>query len=363
MNFENVWAKPKPPEKLEAQLSQAESAMGKKLMPDEERARALELPIAELQEKYPDEYAKYVAFLRFSRKPVKPEENAEVPTYLPDELAHIRASLAGESKIGEEMLGKLGHDTNVRTYSMVVMFPEIYERVYKRGEKPDVSTLGIRQREKGLKVTFSDAAYVVKTLENEHEPKVARIAGEIGIGPKQFDSVKHYLTEEFIDGPLIAKLESARATPDFMENLGRQVAEAVRNAHSHNIVINDQLLRDDFGKSHTVVTAEGKIRFIDFGASVDVSEYPDLTDTQAYALMRTDAFAAFTLVGMEGKKLLEKIARYREDLLQTFPTKEDLMKGRDYQLLHEGIGFLSQAVPNVKYFAQGLEAVLQAKHV
>ena len=359
MNTEHEPFRHKSEDELRAQLDSAETQLGERLVPEAEREQALNLPVSELQEKYPNEYAKYLNQLRIGGKQVEVGENPAVQNYTDAEVTEIRSAMAGETQLSEEIAGKLNHDENVRRYSMAVFFPLIRERIVG-GEQPKVFVLPTHGRRTGLKVSFGGLAYAVKTLENSRELEIANIAEELNTGPKQFESIPNHLTEEFIDGSLIAKLDPKMCTPEFMEKLAVQIGEGIKKMHGRNIVLNDQLLRDDFGKCHTIISESGEARFIDFGAAVDLSDYPNLTEEQFWLLMRSDGWASMGMYGLSGEELSEAVKRYGETIVQTFPTKEDLMKARDYGLINEGLGFISYHLLNVESLAKGVYSVIKS---
>jgi serine/threonine protein kinase len=358
MNPENSRFRPKSKEELEAQLDSAEQHLGEPLVPKNEREASLLLPVEQLKERYPEQYQKYLAQLRLGNKQVEIADNPTHQTYTDEEINVIREALAGETQVDELLLNRVENDENLKRYSMAGFFPIIWERI-SQGQQPEVFILPTQGRKIAVKIAFSDQAYAVKTLENSGEKEIAKLADELQVGPRQFESIKRYLTEEFIEGNLISKLDPKICTPEFMRNLGRQIGEGIKKLHKHNIVINDQLLRDDLGKSHTMVSKSGDIRFIDFGAAVDLTSFPNLSEEQVWLLMRSDPLGAISLSMLSGDKLRSAMEKYRATLLENFSSKDELMKARDYQLMREGLSFLSHSLPNTASLAEGLKEVLK----
>lgn len=195
------------------------------------------------------------------------------------------------------MKKKLSSDQNLKKYPLsVIFFPEIYERIYIKKEVPQLYKLGTETRASAVKIDFADRSYIVKVMESSPEIPMSAKAGKLGIGPQQFTSLKDYLTEEFIDGTPLLKLDEATCTPEYMKALGIEFGQALKTLHDNDILCNDQLLTNDFGKSHTIIDKSGKIRFIDFGASIDLSHFPDFSDEEVYSLLRTDSNFSFHLL-------------------------------------------------------------------
>lgn len=281
-----------------------------------------------------------------------------VSNYNDLEIDQIRKKISGESNISPELQEKIKNDEMFKKYSIAMFFPIIGDRIIA-GEHVEVSPVKTTTRPGGLKVVFDDKSYVIKSLENKNESDVARIASDIGVGPRQFESINGNLTEEWIEGDLIAKLNPEQCTPEYMEELGVKIGSAIKKLHDKNIVINDQLLRDDFGKSHILVNANHEVTFIDFGASVDLSKFPDLTDDQTYSLMYSDPFARMSLGNVEDSNQTQNAIRdYKKYLLDTYTTKEELIQGIDFQRLGEGLHFLGYELPNIGSLQNGIRTGL-----
>ncbi len=297
--------KPKNREELDNQLSGVESILGGKVGAESIRNSLLDMDINEIKEKYPREYTNYLSLLQ--------------------------------------------------TEAKILNFPDLDHN----NEIPKITLLPTGARGNAFKINFSDSAHVIKPLESMPEKEIANIASNLGIGPKQFKSKEYFLHEEFIDGTPLLKLEQDKCTPDYMEKLGSKFGKAFKTLHENNILINDQILTDDLGKSHMIIDKAGEVRFVDFGASIDISDYPNISDESVISLIRTDPFMAFKMMNIdfssEGQKK-ELIKGYKENILSEMKTKEDLLR-KDIQLLNEGLFFLRDRLPNVDYFIQGINSI------
>lgn len=293
-------------DELDNQLSRVESLVGHRIEPENIRTELLSMDINDIKNKYPHEYKKYLNILR--------------------------------------------------TESNLLHFPDI--ELTKGIEKPIISLLSAGARGQAFKIDFLDQAHVIKPLESLAEKNIANNVSELGIGPKQYKTKEGYLHEEFIDGTPLLNLDKDKCTPEYMENLGQKFARALKKLHDSDILVNDQILTNDFNKSHMIIDKNEEVRFIDFGASVNMNNFPNFTDEEVFSLMRTDPFMAFRMDSLfdasEEQKKFE-VEGYRDNILSQLKTKEDLIQMKDGQLLNEGLYFLQSRLPNVGYFIQGVK--------
>lgn len=298
---------PKTPKQLDQQLTKLESFFGNTIKPENLRKELLSKSFDEIKNTYPDAYRSYFSIL-------KTEAN----------LQH---------------------------------FPDVDKNSAGEYEKPKVGFLPTTTRGNSFKLNFSDSAHVIKPLESTAEKNIAITADTLGIGPKQFKSKENFLHEEFIDGVPLLELTDEQCTPEFMEKLGQKFSRALRTLHENNILVNDQIITNDFGKSHTIIDKAGEVRFIDFGAAVDITDYPNITDEEVLSLMRTDSFMMFridSILTSTKEEQADYIQGYRENILAQYKTKEDIINWKDTQLLYEGISFLGSRLPNVGSFVTGI---------
>ena len=303
--------KQKSKEELANQLSHAESFFGGKIGDENVREKLLSMDLEEIKNQYPKEYQSYYNFLQ--------------------------------------------------TESDILHFPGIKEEAEKSINKPKINLLQAGARGVAYKINFENKPHVLKPLESTAEKNISEKASELGIGPKQYKSKEEFLNEEFINGTPLLEIEKEKCTPEFMKNLGIQFAKALLIIHENNILVNDQILSDENGKSHMIIDKDDKVRFIDFGASIDISNFPNIRDYEVMSLMRTDPlFKLFkgdiNSFGEEKRKF--EIAGYREHILSQYKTKEDIIMAKDFQLLGEGLSFLQQRLPNAGYFLEGIREII-----
>lgn len=343
-------------QELQEQLKRVENSLDEDLLVGDDKQDALFLSLEELQSRFPEKYEKYVSELRIGKNALHLHEQQEVKTYSPEEILEIQEAISDVHKeINPDLLEKINSDSTLRKYSLAIFFPGICERVFVKKEIPIFEVVATGERQMSAsKVTFQDSAFIIKKIENPEEPKIAGIVAETNSAPKQFETLSGYLTEEFIDGQKITNLDPKLCTPEFMFELGKKFGIGYKKIHEKDIVINDQLLQNDFGKSHTIITPEGEIRFIDFGAAVHVSEYPNISNESIYNLMRTDPMIALSIAGISNEELPKAINHYRNQFLKLYPDKESLIRNRDGELLSQGLHFLSFSLPNVEAFSDGI---------
>ena len=106
----------------------------------------------------------------------------------------------------EALFEKLTSDNLLAEYSIYILFPLIYERVYGDGRLP---TLSLNGRSRGCVALFrleNGDGLVVKPRQSRREDRIAQAAAEAAVGPKQHPSLDGFLTEELVGGPLFTEL-------------------------------------------------------------------------------------------------------------------------------------------------------------
>lgn len=193
---------------------------------------------------------------------------------------------------------------------------------------------------------------VVKPIESELEPAIAKIAAKIGLGPRQYTSLNGLIHEDYVSGVSLPSLEKNECTPERMFKIGKSFALGMRALHQEGVLVNDQVLMDNFGNSHLIIGEGDSVSFIDFGASLIVDHPTNLSDPAMTNLMRCDPF--FSLLGA-GDYSKESIKAYRTNLSGWVNTPDDLFS-IDTSLIDEGLTFLSHRLPNVEAFGSGVTA-------
>lgn len=241
----------------------------------------------------------------------------------------------------------LSSDQRVSRFSVYGFFPGSYDLVY--GPRGDDASIRYDGRTRGRVAVISGHAdgmvanVVIKPCQSPGEDEIARLAGDLGLGPRQYPSIDGFLTEEFVRGPFLTELDAEDASPERMRDIGRRLGEALVRLHGAGICYNDATVSDPEGRSHTILRPDGSIRIIDFGVSLLLRDHPNrLTFHDAYNAARTDpVFRLFRQMtsGADGDALGRFVSDYGRRLAgQT----ADQIQARDWQIAEEGIPVIAQ---------------------
>ena len=181
---------------------------------------------------------------------------------------------------------RLTADPTVKALSRYAFFPEVFKRLRSGQDLPKLEFSG-RARGMVAMLGFADRFIVIKPLQNSREDEIARIAGEIGVGPAQLKSLPGYLTEEFVPGTFFTELSEDQLTDDFLVGVGWTIGDMLRRLHQAGIYYNDVTFSDPRGRSHLLVQADGSCRLIDFGISLLLDRHPRLDREEVHNFVRT----------------------------------------------------------------------------
>ena len=192
-------------------------------------------------------------------------------------------------------------------------------------------------------IRHSSGKLVIKPLQNSRETEIAGIAAEEQAGPAQYPSLDHFLTEEFVKGEFFTQLRGERASSEHMESLGRRLGEILTRLHGREIIYNDTILSDDFGKCHYLVPACAPARLIDFGVALSLDHHPDFTDEEVFTFGRTTPEAQLMALGLpsDGDYARAVIGHFRP--LMRRSSKSELL-ARDLDFVYEGIAFAQDRI-------------------
>jgi len=241
-----------------------------------------------------------------------------------------------------DLFQKVSVDERAKKYAHFGFFPATYNLVYGCESYPEITIAG---RNRGTVVIFesNQSKIVVKPVQSDREWQIAMEAGQLGVGPKQFETLENFITEEFIDGKLLNRFLDGELTKDKLHLLGRRVGEILSKLHSADIYYNDIILADDFSHSHTIVPSNDHAMFLDFGVAMKLTAYPYLSDGEIIDYARTlpmvGAFIYSALGNTESRK--QVIDEYRQELLSI---SKDQVFSRDLEFINTGLYFISQQV-------------------
>ncbi|NQW23288.1 MAG: hypothetical protein HQ475_07585 [SAR202 cluster bacterium] len=181
---------------------------------------------------------------------------------------------------------RLSGDPVVKALSRYAFFPEVFDRL-RAGQ--DIPKLEFSGRARGMVATlrFDDQAIVIKPLQSVGEDRIASISGEIGVGPRQLETLPGFLTEEFVAGTFFTELPEAQLTDVFLNGVGATLGAMIRRLHQADIYYNDVTFSDPKGRSHLLVDTDGSCRLIDFGVSVLLARHPDFRLDEVHNFVRT----------------------------------------------------------------------------
>ena len=281
---------------------------------------------------------------------------ASLPALTADEIAQRDGAIAGGrcaphlwplwpiAQADRALWRRLVDDENIARFSVYGLFPETYGVVYG-GANPAVRYDG-RSRGRVAIITGqrdgSSVGIVIKPCQSPAEAQIAAIAGELGVGPRQFPSVSGFISEEFVEGRFLTDLIPDDATPDRMGSIGKALGAALRSLHLAGVCYNDATISDPDGRSHVILTSEGSIRLIDFGVALLLRDHPaGLTFHDAYNAARTDPmFRLFRQMagGGDSQSLGDFVAEYGRRLARR--TAEEIQE-RDWRIAEEGLSAIA----------------------
>jgi hypothetical protein len=234
---------------------------------------------------------------------------------------------------------KLGRDELVETYSIYGFFPGIYEMVYLPDSPAGIAFDG-RTRGRVALVRGPEKGLVVKPWQSRREGEIAGIAADLGVGPRQYPSLPGFLTEELCPGVFFTELPPEGLDDARSFQLGRTLGEMLARLHSRRIYYNDATISDPEGRSHLLVSSDGRCRLIDFGVSVLLDHHPRLTGEEVYNCARTlPMFRIMSGMGLDQQGWESFLRDYGRTLAAT-PVEE--IMARDRRFAEEGLAMAAQ---------------------
>jgi len=229
---------------------------------------------------------------------------------------------------------RLTGDPVVKALSRYAFFPEVFQRLRSGQNLPSLEFSG-RARGMVAILRFEDRSIVIKPLQSSREDQIARIAGEIGVGPAQLESLPGYLTEEFVPGTFFTELPEDRLTDEFLAGVGSNVGGMLRRLHKADIYYNDVTFSDPRGRSHLLVDSDGSCRLIDFGISVMLDRHPAFEREEVHNFVRTlPMYRLFRGMAEDESHMDHFLEDYAQKLVES--SKPDITS-RDLVFAREGL--------------------------
>ena len=237
-----------------------------------------------------------------------------------------------------DLYRKLVIDPFVVKYGVYGFFPRAYDLIYLSDQSPDITFSGSTRGRVAILTSCSNNM-VINPLQNSNEAKVATLAGELGVGPKQFDSLQGFLSEEYISGSFITDDHSNSDIRPRIEDIGIKLGSAFSKLHENKICYNDTILSDPEKRSHLILDRVGDIKLIDFGISLSLEKYPNFSLEETFNYVRT----------MPIYRMFESMNPTQGDVhsfLKSYQAKfkdisADTIYDRDLQFLTEGLQIMS----------------------
>lgn len=246
----------------------------------------------------------------------------------------------------DELWDLLVADPLIPRFSIYGLFPAAYDLVY--GEEAVGVDVRYDGRTRGRVAIISGEfrgqaiGIVIKPCQSPAEAEIARIAGDLELGPRQLPSVHGFLTEEFVRGPFLTDLSPEEASPERMHNIGYELGSTLSRLHAAGICYNDATVSDPDARSHTILRPEGGIRLIDFGVALLLRDHPaNLTFHDAYNAVRTDPmFRLFRQMasGADADAFGRFVNDYGRRLAQQSVSE---IQSRDWRIAEEGASIIA----------------------
>jgi len=245
--------------------------------------------------------------------------------------------------IGPALFAKLASDPLLPRYSIYGFFPELFERIYRQGQRPEVAFDGrTRGRVSLFRFQMGDGL-VVKPLQSHREGIIARLAGEVDVGPRQEEGLEGFLVEELVSGSSFTELPIDSLEDSDLFGIGNRLGTMLATLHSLHIYYNDATLSDPEGRSHLLFpqfkpgncNSANSCRLIDFGVSVLLDNFPYLEPEEVHNLVRTTPeFRLLTRMGIAGDEMNRFLFQYRRSLQSV---SEEEVLSRDLRFAEQGL--------------------------
>src|SRR3989338_1997693 len=258
-----------------------------------------------------------------------------------------------------DLYQKLLGDKRTKEFGLFGFFPESFPLVYGSETSP---RLEVGSGNRGYTFLFRHPVknLVIKPVQSSRESEIADITSGLGVGPKQYETLECFLTEELLQGKLFSQLRNSETTPEKMYELGRRVATILNMLHSREIFYNDITLTDDMGRSHLMV-AGPDAKLFDYGVALRLNNHPNLSDEEVFNYAQTLPGVNFSL-GLDSSpdKINNLIQRFRPEVQNS--TKQDIMM-RDLELTLEGLQFATFRLGGhiFEHFRKGFSEVYNSK--
>lgn len=244
-----------------------------------------------------------------------------------------------------DLYNRITEDERAKEYSIYGFFPETYGMVYGSEISPQIDSAN---GNRGLTILIMHPTknIAIKPIQNSLECEVAQIAHELEVGPRQYQSLEGFITEDFIKGEFFSMLGKERLSNENIYKIGLRMGDILHKLHGRQVYYNDTTLSDDNSKSHLIVPKDPLSSIlIDYGVALRLDNHPNLTDEQIFNYARTLPQVKLFLQlqqaqhGFIPKEFIEStVMEYKPEILQS--TIEKIMQ-RDSDFINEGFWLAS----------------------
>lgn len=243
------------------------------------------------------------------------------------------------SDLQPDLFIRVSEDRWVVSLAEYAFFPPVLQWREQGRAIPGLHITG-RTRGPAAILRSDGEAIVIKPFQNSREDEIARIAAEVGAGPRQFPSLPGYLTEQFAEGVFFTDLPPERRDVDTMRAAGLALGGMMRRLHEAGIYYNDASLADPEGRSHLIVSGGGEFTLIDFGVSLLLDRHPEYTREEVRNFARTlPMYRIFAGMADSRADMDDFLAAYAKQMAQA--TREDI-QARDLKFVQQGLSIAAR---------------------
>ncbi len=186
-----------------------------------------------------------------------------------------------------DLLDRIKVDPQVRKYYIYGFLPATAPLVYDNPHEPETQVIDEGRRGNIIHFKHPEGEFIIKPYQSDDERIIAPKAAAIGVGPKQFDSIKNLITEEYVHGTMPTRLKAPELTIDKCYQTGYKIGVIFKKLYHNNIYYNDTI-SDQTGNSHVICTKDDRVKLLDFGVSLDISNPKNFSDEQIWQILSSE---------------------------------------------------------------------------
>ena len=237
---------------------------------------------------------------------------------------------------------KISKDERAQKYMHYGFFPSAYSMVYG-SDKPPKLILDGGNRGQVVILEGASLKIVIKPLQSSREGGIALDAEKLGVGPKQYETLDGFLSEEFVRGKLLTRLDAEGLPKDVLHSLGGRMGNILSKLHKAGIFYNDTTVADDLGRSHFMVVPESPSLLFDYGVAMKLDNYPSFTHEETVDFFRTlPGVSMFFSLGGNREEAEMRLIEHFGPTLKEY--SKDAIFDRDVQFVHEGLSLISRRI-------------------